>query len=217
MTALSANVDRQEKEGKLLAYPVVASDIIYAGALCKHNAAGYLAPCAAEAGASFAGVAIEQVDNSSGSAGALSCRVNKTGAYLMSGTGFSQAAVGSPVFASDDNTVSLTQAVNEQFVGIIEEYVSSTQVRVRIDSATSKNTSDKSIVAVGEHTTVGGAAAEDITLTGVLATDFVLVTLHTVGSTPRTILTSVAAAGKITVTFSGDPSTDHVVTYLVIR
>jgi hypothetical protein len=134
MTALAANVDRKEKEGMLLAHPVVASDIIYAGALVKHNAAGYLAPCAAEAGAVFAGVAIEKVDNSAGSAGDLSCRVKKTGAFLMSGTGFSQANVGASVYASDDDTVSTTQASNEQEVGKIVEYISSTQVRVRIDN-----------------------------------------------------------------------------------
>jgi len=70
----------------------------------------------------------------------------------------------------------------------------------------------------GEHTTVGGAAAEAITVTGVLDTDLVLVTLHTEGATPRTILTAAAtAADTITVTFSGDPAADHVVTYVVYR
>lgn len=134
MTALVQNVDRKEKEGKLLAAPVVASDIIYNGALVKFNAAGFLAPCAAEAGAVFAGVAYEKVDNSAGSAGDKTCRVNKYGAYLMSGTGFSQSDVGSSVYASDDDTVSTTQASNEQEVGKIVEFISSTQVRVRIDN-----------------------------------------------------------------------------------
>lgn len=69
----------------------------------------------------------------------------------------------------------------------------------------------------GEHTTVGGAAAEAITVAGVLATDLVLVQLETLGGTPRTILIAVATTDTITVTFSGDPSSDHVVTYLVLR
>lgn len=131
--ALSAKTDRKEKEGKLLAHPVVASDIIYAGALVKHNAAGFLAPCAAESGAVFAGVAVETVDNSAGSAGDKVCRVDKKGAFIMNGTGFSQADVGSAVYASDDNTVSTTQDTNEQQVGRIVEFISSTEVRVKID------------------------------------------------------------------------------------
>jgi len=136
MTALVSRVDREEKEGKLLAHKVVAGDVIYQGALVKINAAGFLAPCSAEAGATFAGVAYEGVDNSAGAAGDEVCRVEKYGAYLMSGSGFSQADVGSEVYASDDDTISTTQGSNEQAVGKIVEYISATQVRVRIDQAT---------------------------------------------------------------------------------
>ncbi len=134
MAALTENVDRKEKEGKLLAHPVVASDIIYQGAIVKHNAAGYLAPMAAEAGAAFAGIAYEKVDNSAGAAGDLTCRAEKYGAFLMNGTGFSQADVGSIAYASDDNTISTTQGTNELAVGRIVEFISSTEVRVRIDN-----------------------------------------------------------------------------------
>lgn len=72
-------------------------------------------------------------------------------------------------------------------------------------------------VFADEHTTAGGAAAEAITVTGVLATDLVFAQLHTEGTTPRTILTAVASADTVTITFSGDPSNDHVVTYQVLR
>jgi hypothetical protein len=73
------------------------------------------------------------------------------------------------------------------------------------------------VVAALQHTTVGGAAAEDITIAGVLATDVVSVVLHTVGSTPRTVSKAVAASGKVTVTFSDDPADDHVVNVIVVR
>lgn len=69
----------------------------------------------------------------------------------------------------------------------------------------------------GTHTTVGGAASEDITVTGAAATDIVSATLRQKGATPRTILTALAATDKITLTFSGDPSTDHKVDYVVFR
>jgi len=130
--ALSAKTDRKEKEGKLVDHPM-AVDVIYAGALCKHNAAGFLAPCAAEDGAVFAGVAVETVDNSAGSAGDKSARVDKKGNFLMNGSGFSQSDVGAAVFASDDNTVSTSQGSNEQQVGRIVEFISATEVRVKID------------------------------------------------------------------------------------
>ncbi len=69
----------------------------------------------------------------------------------------------------------------------------------------------------GTHTTVGGAAAEDITVTGALATDLSFVVIRTVGAAPRTLLTSLAGTDKITITFSGDPAADHVVVYQVLR
>lgn len=73
------------------------------------------------------------------------------------------------------------------------------------------------IVASGVHTTVGGSATEDIAVPGVQVGDTVVVTLNVEGSTPRTIDTAIAAADEVSVVFSGDPSTDHVVSYIVMR
>lgn len=73
------------------------------------------------------------------------------------------------------------------------------------------------IVAAGEFTTVGGDADETITVTGALATDIVIVNVHTAGSTPRTVVDASASAGQIDVDMSGDPSTDHVLSYVVLR
>ena len=69
----------------------------------------------------------------------------------------------------------------------------------------------------GEFTTVGGDATETITVTGALATDIALVTLHTATGTARTILTAVAIENAITVTMSDDPSTTHVLSYMLLR
>ena len=73
------------------------------------------------------------------------------------------------------------------------------------------------VMFAGEFTTAGGDANETITVTGALATDLVHATLHTVGGTPRTILTARANTNAIDVVMSGDPSTDHVLTYTVLR
>jgi len=73
------------------------------------------------------------------------------------------------------------------------------------------------IVAAELVTTSGGAASEDITVTGALATDVAMVVLNTEGTSPVTIVRAAAGENKVTVEFSADPSTDHVVNVIVIR
>jgi hypothetical protein len=73
------------------------------------------------------------------------------------------------------------------------------------------------VIAAGLFTTVGGDATESITATGATASDVVVVTVNTVGATPRTVTSAVGATDAITVVLSGDPSTDHVLNYLVLR
>lgn len=92
-----------------------------------------------------------------------------------------------------------------------------TSVTTNVATETFAGGAAASVVYAGEHTTVGGAAAEAITVTGVLATDLVVAVLKQVGASPQTILTSVPTADTVTVTFSADPSTDHIITYIVYR
>jgi hypothetical protein len=73
------------------------------------------------------------------------------------------------------------------------------------------------IVAAGNFTTAGGDANEAITVSGALSTDVALVVLKTAGATPRTLTTCAAATDAINLVFNGDPSTDHVVSYLLLR
>jgi len=105
------------------------------------------------------------------------------------------------ISASDGNAIAVVTSVT-------------TNVTVEVISA---QAGSHYVAFAGEHTTVGGAAAEAITVAGVLATDLVIAVLHTVGASPQTILTSVASADTLTVTFSADPSSDHVLTYSVLR
>lgn len=90
-------------------------------------------------------------------------------------------------------------------------------VKEYVDAQAAAATGSHEVFAAGEFTTAGGDASEAITVAGALATDLALVTLKTAGSTPRTILTAASAAGQINVTMSGDPSTDHVLTYMLLR
>lgn len=72
------------------------------------------------------------------------------------------------------------------------------------------------VFAAGDHTTVGGAAAEAITVTGALATDIPIVN-YSVTNDTDSILKSVLTAGTLTVTMSADPSTAHALAYAILR
>ena len=73
------------------------------------------------------------------------------------------------------------------------------------------------IVYTGTFTTVGGDATESIPVVGAVAGDVVAVTVRVAGATPRSIVASVPTTDAITVTMSGDPSTDHILQYIVTR
>jgi hypothetical protein len=72
------------------------------------------------------------------------------------------------------------------------------------------------VAYAGVHTTVGGAAAEAITVTGALATDIPIVVYNTTDDTDS-ILKAVMTANTLTVTCSADPSTAHKLAYMVLR
>jgi hypothetical protein len=72
------------------------------------------------------------------------------------------------------------------------------------------------IAYAGKYTTVGGAAAEAITITGALATDIPIVVYNTTNDTDS-ILKVVMTANTMTVTCSADPSTAHAFSYMIIR
>jgi hypothetical protein len=66
-------------------------------------------------------------------------------------------------------------------------------------------------------TTLGGAAAEAITLTGALATDLSFVRLVDDGTNNVTISSWAMTTNTLTVTFSGNPGADAVIEYQVVR
>lgn len=72
------------------------------------------------------------------------------------------------------------------------------------------------IFAAGTHTTVGGAAAEAITVTGAQAGDIAL-TCYGATNDTDVIRQSVVTTNTLTVTCSVDPSTAHTIHYVVLR
>lgn len=75
------------------------------------------------------------------------------------------------------------------------------------------------VALAGTKSTAGGAAAEDLAITGLLETDIVLATIQDNGTNNVTLLQTVpkAGGGALTCTFSADPGNDAVIQYVVLR
>lgn len=131
MTALTKSVAREQKSSKLVALPVAADAVIYRGALVKINAAGYVEPCAAEAGAVFAGTSREEVDATGLANGDCFIQIEIRDSFYVEAAGIVAADLGKKVYALDDNFVQLAAGVNLQEVGKIIEIVSATKVLVQ--------------------------------------------------------------------------------------
>jgi hypothetical protein len=112
--------------------PVIASDIIYLGAAVGENGSGYFRPLVAAD--PFAGFALMRCDNASGAAGAKNVHVRSKGVAVLSVTGVTAVTdEGSTVYASDDDTFTLTSTSNTA-IGKVVRYISGTQVEVAFES-----------------------------------------------------------------------------------
>jgi hypothetical protein len=130
--AVTANQVIEKREGRR-SYPVAASVHIYEGTLVFLTAAGYATDVTATGVNGFVGVAVGEQDNSSGSAGDLTVEVWAEGEFVLQGTGFAQADVGSKVYAEDNFTVGVSISTASVPIGMVTEYISSTKIRVDID------------------------------------------------------------------------------------
>jgi hypothetical protein len=116
-------------------HPVIASDIIYAGAAVGESGSdGTARPLAAAD--NFLGFATEKADNSSGSAGDKRVKVRMAGVARLAVTNVtSEADTGLSVYASDDDTFTTTGAGNT-LIGRIIRWVSSTTCMVHFQAST---------------------------------------------------------------------------------
>lgn len=73
------------------------------------------------------------------------------------------------------------------------------------------------IKLAGSKTSVGGAASEAFTITGLATTDIVMLTLKDNGPSNVTILEQTVAANTLTVVFSANPGAGAIVNYAVLR
>lgn len=135
MAAATAARDAQKKDGLIVSYKLPASGTVYKGTLVSARVAdGYVYPARSGTATDiFLGVARE-TKSGDGTAGSARAQVEKSGSFVFAASGMAQTDIGAAVYASDDSTVTKTSTSN-QLVGYIEEVLSATSVRVRIDRA----------------------------------------------------------------------------------
>ncbi len=130
-TTLAAAAPRAYGRGDLTEHGVIASDIIYEGAACGDNGAGYARPLVA--GDKFLGFAEAKVDNSTGSAGDLNVRCIETGFIQLAVSGAVITDIGQSVYASDDDTFVFV-APSNSYIGNVVQFVSAGVVIVRFQA-----------------------------------------------------------------------------------
>ena len=114
-------------------YPVIAADIIFQGAAVGENASGYSRPLAA--GDVFQGFAVAKADNAAGAAGDIRVTVEQKGFITLPITSLAITSNDrAPVYASDDDTFTLT-ATSNSLIGYISRWVSTGIAVVEFDAA----------------------------------------------------------------------------------
>ena len=304
MTTKTVSAPRGYGQGVMQDYPVIAADTIYEGSAVGENGSGYSRPLVA--GDPFQGFCVREIDNEDGIAGDVNVRVITQGIIKNLPVVGAGAVTGNdfpPVYASDDNTFTLTVGANTSIGNIIRwvsaavadvwfdvprgpasvatgdivaeavtvakmadlaqgslysgqagdrpaALASEADAQILIGDGTDVNSvamsgdatidnagavtigADKVdlamlnsgilpshvIVFAGTETTTGGNATEAHAVAGIVAvTDFVSVTIEDYGSNTVTLLQSVVTNDTITNLFSGDPGSDLIFNYIVVR
>ena len=147
---------------------VAASTTLYQGAFVCYDTSGNIVNAADTAGYVFAGLCVQDVDNSAGSAGDLSAQFYSDGVFKVTGSGFAAPDVGMAFYILDNQTLStgdgaITEGV---YVGVVEKYFSTTRIHVRLDPTGRLRLKGDVQTFVGE---VAGVNATTIDLTALAA------------------------------------------------
>jgi hypothetical protein len=127
MAALTKDRATPYRDGIEIDFPVAANSKIYAGSLVCANATGYVVPAADTAGLKFAGVALEQADNTGGANGAKTVRLRRTGVFEFDASSITQAMVGTAMYIVDDHTMDdASGPTNDIRIGVLVKYVADT-------------------------------------------------------------------------------------------
>ncbi|GAB5390186.1 MAG: hypothetical protein Alpg2KO_31540 [Alphaproteobacteria bacterium] len=134
MATLSQNTPRTYGSSNVIEeYPVIADDKIFEGAAVGENGSGYSRPLVA--GDTFQGFAVRAADNAGGAAGDVDVRVRTRGEVELTISAIGITANDrAPVYASDDDTFTLTSTSNT-LIGFVKRWVSTGVAIVEFDAA----------------------------------------------------------------------------------
>ena len=121
MAPLIKNVELVQELGNVNEIGVLAAAKIFEGAAVSLEATGFAQPLVA--GEKFLGFAESQANNSAGLDGAIKARLLTRGRAKLAVAALVIADVGKPVYASDDNTFTLTQGINT-YIGRVTRFIS---------------------------------------------------------------------------------------------
>jgi len=111
LTALTKDRNTPAQDGRVFDDPVAAATQIFAGSLACLDAAGNLVPGSTATTLTARGRAEDNVDNSAGAAGDLTCRV-KNGVFKFANSAagdlITRAEIGDNCYIVDDQTVAKT-------------------------------------------------------------------------------------------------------------
>lgn len=130
--AVSANQITKRSNAERASGPVAEATHLYGGTLAFYNASGYVDDDTNSGANIFAGVVLEEQDNSAGSNGDLIAELIQEGGFVFAGTGFSQGTVGSNIYAIDNFTVA-TSGTGNSFIGKCIGFISSTKIIVKLN------------------------------------------------------------------------------------
>ena len=129
--ALTANRDVDHYiDQELRSLRLAAGAHIYKGAFVG-LASGYVRPLTA--GDRFVGIAYEEMDNTGAAAGDKSVRLYTLGDFGHAFSGAAVSNIGSPVYASADNTLTFTASGNS-YVGYAVDVPATGEIILRLDS-----------------------------------------------------------------------------------
>lgn len=237
MTTLAVDRPRNYELGDHNDLPVITGDVIYEGAAVGLNGSGYARPLVA--GDVFGGFALRQSDNSGGGNGDLNVRVVSRGQIVLNVTGLTIDDVGKAVYASDDDTFTMTASTNTQ-IGAVKRYISNGVGVVEFWTARAPSTVTNSdiandtislekldsgikpshiVVFSGEVTWSGSGATLNHTVTGALDTDIVVATIASAPTQAAYLKSAtISSANTLALALSAANSgNDAVIAYTVLR
>lgn len=197
--AVSANQILDSAADDNLGVPVAASTRLWSNTLA-YLASGYLDDDTAAGANKFAGIVTDEKDNSGGSAGDIKGEVRRTGKYLLTGTGFTQATVGSLAYGTDNFTVTDNGAAEGAvYIGRFAEYYSSTQMWVEIDPVAFATATSADAITTQVLTFDGATGVNEVHIPTNLA-DALSIEIATVGDLLAVDTSTGAVAVTITTT-----------------